>query len=409
MTMRVALLLALTFAATWPVSADIKFEGYGDVRLVLPSGDDDTWLEGGLSKTRFGRADGDGEFRVGEFVGEAMWQVAPDVFAFAGIRYDEDQRTPLDLIEAYVRYRPVSTNAWRWSVKAGAFFPPISFENDEIGWSSTWTLTPSAINTWVGEELRAIGAEAKVELRGSVDTLEVSGALLGWNDPAGVLIDVRGWALHDRPTGLFDDVRLPDAFVASLGGVPPWTSPMFKEIDGRVGYYARAAWKRESWRVEALRYDNRADPAAFDEQFAWRTEFWSAGAEARCDNVVVIAQALAGETELAPFPGFNRIVEFWSVFVLAGWERDQWRLAARAELFGADGTSHMGLDTHLNAVNYGEYGHAFTLAAAWLPEKWLRISAEALFIDSYRPQRRVTGLEADSAEALLQLGARVYF
>src|SRR5258705_9405197 len=60
-------------------------------------------------------------------------------------------------------YRPVSTSAFRWSIKAGAFFPPISLENTEIGWTSPWTLTPSAINAWVGEELRTIGLEGRSE------------------------------------------------------------------------------------------------------------------------------------------------------------------------------------------------------------------------------------------------------
>ena len=58
------------------------------------------------------------------------------------------------------RRRPVS-----WSVKAGAFFPTISLENDDLGWTSPYTLTPSAINSWIGEELRTIGSEAHAALR----------------------------------------------------------------------------------------------------------------------------------------------------------------------------------------------------------------------------------------------------
>ena len=46
-----------------------------------------------------------------------------------------------------------------WSVKTGAFFPTISLENDDLGWTSPYTLTPSAINSWIGEELRTIGSE----------------------------------------------------------------------------------------------------------------------------------------------------------------------------------------------------------------------------------------------------------
>ena len=45
-------------------------------------------------------------------------------------------------------------------MKTGAFFPTISLENDDLGWTSPYTLTPSAINSWIGDELRTIGSEA---------------------------------------------------------------------------------------------------------------------------------------------------------------------------------------------------------------------------------------------------------
>jgi len=408
-----ACLLAVSYvAAAAPVAADFKFEGYGDVRLVLPSNNDETWLEGGLSKTRFGRADDDAVIRIGEIVGEAIWQATPDVMAFASVRYDDDQRSPLDLLEAYVRYRPVSTTAWRWSVKAGAFFPPISLENNEVGWTSRWTLTPSAINTWVGEELRTLGVEAKLELRGTDHTFETNIAVFGWNDPAGILLDLRGWALHDRPTGLFDDVRLPDVLGGMYGNPPaPLFTPMFHEIDDRAGYYARLAWRQDGvGRIEVLRYDNRANPAARDGQVAWRTAFWSAGASAELDAVELLLQGIVGETEVAPTAAFNRVVEFWSAYLLAGWTNDDWRLAARAELFGTDATRNVyATNAHENLPDFGGYGHAFTLSAAWLPADWVRLSGEILYIDSHRPLRLDAGLSARSRETQTQLAARFYF
>jgi hypothetical protein len=401
-----ALTCAALAGATPAIAQEITFQGYVDLRVVAPSDDDDTWLEGGLSKTRFGRDDGDTEVRLGEIVGEVHAQIGNELSAMAVLRYDEDQRTPIDLIEAYARYRPVSTSPLRWSVKAGAFFPPISLENNEIGWTSRWTLTPSAINTWVGEELRTIGAEAQFELRGQNDTFEANVALFGWNDPAGFLIDVRGWALGDRPTGLFDKPRLPDAFISHIGGALSPTTPMFKEIDGRAGYYARAAWRNDDFgRIEVLRYDNRADPAAFDGVFAWRTEFWSVGLQTQVGEFEILTQGMTGETEVAPFPGYDRVVEFWSGYILAGHEFGDWRLAARAELFGSDAT----INDIANDPNYGEHGHAFTFATTWTPREWLRLTGEVLSIDSYRPLRTEDGLPADSRETQVQLGARLSF
>src|SRR5258705_6925122 len=139
-------------------------------------------------------------------------------------------------------YRPVSTSAFRWSIKAGAFFPPISLENTEIGWTSPWTLTPSAINTWVGEELRTIGLEGMLEWRSEVRTIAFMASIYGWNDPAGILVADRGWALHDRVTGLIDRPREPDAIAYATHVPEPLYTYEVLEIDGRPGWYAAASW-----------------------------------------------------------------------------------------------------------------------------------------------------------------------
>ena len=346
---------------------------------------------------------------------EGKWQVDSDLLAVVSLRYEEDQRTPIDALEAYVRYRPVSTSPWRWSVKAGAFFPPISLENDEIGWTSYWTLTPSAINTWVGEELRTIGAEAKVELRGTTDTFEASAAVFAWNDPAGVLIADRGWAMGDLPTGLFDHVRLPDAFSAQIGGPAQLDSPMFKELDDRAGWYAGAKWTNaDLGSVQALYYDNEADASRVrDNVIAWRTEFFSLGAQTKISNVVVLAQALAGETEVKPFWGYDAVTRFWSAYVLAGWECDVWRFAARAEMFGSDQREHYfdfgGSDWENEDGDNGEHGHAFTFAATWAGEEWMRLTTELIFLHSFRRQRDVLGDLASSDQLQIQQSLRLYF
>src|SRR6185295_10665879 len=146
----------------------------------------------------------------------------------------------VDLVEAYFKYRPVSTTPLRWSFKAGAFFPPISLENDGIGWTTPWTLTPSAINSWVGEELRTIGGETTAEWRGQGYEIEATAALFGVNDPAGTLIAEHGWTFGDRPIGLFDRSRLPNATLRPGMRAPIYTMPM-QEIDGRVGWYTGLA------------------------------------------------------------------------------------------------------------------------------------------------------------------------
>ena len=159
--MRKALLAALTAFGACPVAdaADFSIDGYADLRVVFPS-NEVGWLDGGLGKLRYGAEQSNPEFRIAEVVGQGVVQITPGLMAMTVVRYAPEQRTFFDVLEAFVRWRPVSTTPARFTLKAGAFFPPISLENTEIGWTSPWTLTPSAINAWVGEELRTIGAHS---------------------------------------------------------------------------------------------------------------------------------------------------------------------------------------------------------------------------------------------------------
>src|SRR6202012_3136616 len=163
----------------------------------------------GLGKFRYGG--NEGNFRFAEAV--AQGTATLDNFSAVGVvRAEPEQRAGLDLLEAYISYHPSSAGDVSWFGKLGPFFPTISLENDDIGWTSPYTLTPSAINTWIGEELRTIGGEGLLHWRTpDFGTLTLTGAVFCCNDPAGVLMADRGWAMDDRPTGLFERVRLPDA------------------------------------------------------------------------------------------------------------------------------------------------------------------------------------------------------
>ena len=231
--------LAAAALALWCVlptgAVDFQFHALGDARLVFaPS--DDGYLDGGLGKLRYGEDDGHPRAHLGHAIGEGRAQILPELMATATTRLDPDYGPGLDLLEAYLRYRPAPTGAWRWSVKAGAFLPPVSLENDEIGWTSHWTLTPSAIDSWVGAELRVIGAEGTLEWDGADSTVTLIGGLFGDNDPAGVMMADRGWNFDDRVTGLFEKSRLPDAYAALTHQPTPLYTSVYGEIDNQPGW-----------------------------------------------------------------------------------------------------------------------------------------------------------------------------
>jgi hypothetical protein len=404
MAMRKLLCFLVLLVATAPAHAmQFDFTGYADFRLVLPPDGDRTWLKGGLGKLRYGK--GDSDFQFAGAVGDGSLMVTPEILVVAVARVEPRQSALVDLLESYVRYRPVSTTPWRWSLKAGAFFAPFSLENTEIGWSSYWTITPSAINSWFGDELRTIGAEFTLEWRRGEGTLTLLGSGFGANDPAGVLMADRGWAMDDRPTGLFEQPREPDATLILLGETPPDNTPIFKELDDRVGWYAGASWDdSRQWRVEIFRYDNEANPGAHQEDyFAWHTRFWDAGFSDRIGEFTLLSQALTGSTIIAPFPGFISTTDYDAAYALLGWERDDWRIAGRADLFDTRTYNTFGATPALS-----ENGHALTASVSWLPNDWFRLTGEVLSLTSTRDERAILGVDPRQTETQIQLSARFY-
>ena len=403
--MKTCLFVALGFAAglTGADGADFHFNGYADLRLIVPS-TQGSYSYGDLGKLRFGYDDGTTAAQLSDIVGEGRVQILPELMAVATGRINPHYGPALDLIEAYVRYRPVSTNAWRWSVKVGAFFPPGSLENDQLGWTSAWTITPSAINSWVGYELRTIGAEGKLEWRRDDGTLALTGALFGWNDPAGVLIADRGWSLDDRVSGLFEHERIPNTAAIAQHKTPPIYAEEFRELDNRPGWYLDLSWEPAGiGRFELMRYDNNADPTVLGGgQIAWHTSYWNAGYRTQIDNLTLLAQAMTGSTVIQPRPTFRAATNFSAAYVLAGLDLDPWRLAARFDLFR----------THTNATfpsPLSEDGSAVTLDVTWWARSWLQLTGEAIVLDSTRPQRTLVGDPAHDTERQLQFLARIYF
>jgi len=272
------LMLALFCASASVAQAlDFSWHGYGDIRLVAAP-KETSWLYGGLSKFRYGGSD---VLHVAEGLVQATATLDDNVSLIGVLRAEPVDRNVINPLEAYLSWHTAADDkGLSWSAKAGAFFPTISLENDDLGWASPYTLTPSAINTWIGEELRTIGGEGTLRWNSQdAGTFSVVGALLCCNDPAGILLADRGWVMDDRPTGLFERLRLPDASIKIFRQVPPQRTGEFDEIDGSMGWYAGLTWSMAGvGKISVLRYDNDADPAAHTARdTSWDTRFWSAG------------------------------------------------------------------------------------------------------------------------------------
>jgi len=409
--MPLMVLAAFIVAAEARAQPEFQLRGLLDLRLAFTD-EARSWQERGLGKTRFG-ADASGEGRTllrAEAAAVAQARLAWDLTAVAHLAADTQQRQALDVVEAFVAYKPAPTSMIRFRAKVGAFFPPVSLENTSLAWTSPFTISSSAINTWVGEELRTIGAEGTAAAAFDTGEASLTAAVFGFNDPVGSLLAWRGWAVHDREGGLLEHLPLPRLPGFELNGSAPGQADAVRpyvELDDRPGYYVGASWAGDNGlKLRALWYDNRA-PARFfiNQQYDWRTQFAALGAAYSLgDDTEFVAQAMTGNTKMAVFPTFTVVdADFASVSALASRAWGRHRLAARLEYFEVTDRDFTGDDPN------GERGRAATLAYVYRPDDDRRITLELLNVRSTRPARANLRLPARANETLIQLSYRRFF
>jgi hypothetical protein len=401
MTLRNSLgLLACTTALMLAVpNAKAEVEASIDLRLVDSNGRN-SFMDGGFGKLRYDDADSGLQMARARFAWRdsigGNWHANVDLSAWS-----LNDKNPIDVTEAWLEWRPVPQSAWRSNFKLGAFFPPISFEHRAPGWSNPYTISSSALNTWVGEELRTIGAAYELEHLGIASggqwDFGAHAALYGWNDPAGVIVGYRGWAMHDRHTPLFGRIGT-YAFGTRTQRV------LFSEIDNKVGLHYGAYAKHDSGlELRALRYDNRADPAAIKpsiEDYAWRTRFNSLGLRYDAPHgTTLIAQWLLGDTAFGP--GSHDIWTMKASFVMAAQSIGKHRVAARYDNFMTR------QDRTVFFSKGWEQGKAWTVAWTWRFNDHAEIVTEWMEIDSRYNKRRAIGEAPAAEERSLQLALRL--
>ena len=370
-----------------------------DLRLVDSDGRT-SFLDDGLGKLRFD-ADHDG-VQLGRL--RAAWnQPLGEVFTahVEASRWDDGDKNPIDLTDAYLESRPYPRAGWRSRVRLGAFYPPLSLESRTAGWETPYTITPSAIGSWIGEEIRTIGLEGQLEWLGTRQghdfDVQLDGAVFGWNDPAGTMLADHGFALHDRQTTLFGRV----------GGVQ--TDPakprkeLFHEIDGRAGYYVGAQARYLDRAVlNLLHYDNRGDPtrqATELRDMAWHTRFDAVALRMETgDEWTLLVQALKGDTAIDPFRLLLWEFDSRSALLAKRWGRHE--LAARYDDFEIE------FDQHPKWAG-SESGHAWTAAWSFERDDRWRFALEWLRVASNVPARTAEfGESAFAAETRIELSAR---
>lgn len=414
---RIAIALALLGAAS-AGAAPFEVRGFlrgAAARFESPVG----FLDGGFGKLEAGSESAETDSATGEARLALDWEpvVGWRVFVHGVARHDAEaleSGSGSGLLEAFVEHRRGWGEGHELAISAGQFFLPVSRENVDRLWTSPYTLTLSALNSWVAEELRPIGLDAAwSRTTASGQRVQLAATVFGGNDTSGTLLAWRGFALHDRPTptGRFVPLpalpALPEQFPAqSWRGSRAFGS----DLDGRPGFAGRLRWDAPGGRglLQATGFVNRGDRALHGDEYAWDTDVrFLAGETDLPLGLRLVAEWATGETRMgfAPpgGPSPARVdVDFDAAYALLTRRWGPLRATVRYDHFETrDRDATAGDDNR-------ERGHAWTVALLTEAGAHWRFGVEALDLEAERPAARsVDGADPDGRS--LRFEARYHF
>lgn len=399
------LLIAALRAQAAPNEPGLFTHGLTDVQYAW-SDSERSWLDRGPDKLRFDETD-QGDLQLGRLGLELGYAFDLQSVLKLEANYYLDPESSLELTEAYFQHKTLGTGNWRSRYKAGVFYPAISMENTGPLWTSPYTISSSAINTWLGEELRTVGAEGRWTWTGdaynrSKHRVSLFAAMFVSNDTLGAMISWRGWSVHDRQTGVNGTLPIRELPAIVYADHSREFEP-FMEIDDRPGFYGGVEWDYDRrLKLQVMYYDNRADDTIRqDDQYGWRTRFGQLGFHWQpADGWDVLGQFMRGRTIMVEDVVIN---DFESGYLLAAKSWGPHRLAARVEYFRVIDLD--GNDFDLNR----EDGDSQTLSYSRLFGRGWKLSLEATRFFSDYAARRHFGEQERRSEHELLVSLRYYF
>lgn len=405
--------LALGLLAAQPAWAEADLfsrdtvSGLIDLRAAVADGEEG-WPERSYGKLRYG---GSGEGARGHAdIAEAhlVWRprLSWSWSATVDFTYQPDQDHGVDLGEVIVAYKS-APGPTRYAARIGLMYPPVSLEHSGAAWTVTDSITPSAINSWIGEEVKVIGAEGTVRRAFGDHELAATAAVFGYDDTSGTLLTIRGWALHDLKATAWGDFPLPpmSPFMRTKQAAD---SKSLDEIDRRVGYYGRLEWRPPGpVSLEAFYYDNAGNRTGVEhKQWAWETRFLNLGATWQLDERTrIVAQAMNGETLM----GFRMPGGYWidagfsSGYLLASRTFGDSAITGRLDVFAIRDRTYKAIDDN------AEEGWAAMLAWRRPLSDHATFLLEAIHVSSDRPGRVYMGVGPEQAQSAVQSSLRLAF
>jgi hypothetical protein len=395
--MRSSLLPAILCAVALPVfaqSSSFQLHGFITARGVRVKAQP-SWTEAGFGRFDVGAASPDDHRTVNIEVAQlgADWTPTSWLALHAdGLGRREPSGTKgrrAGLVQAYA---DLYNDHWR--LRLGNFWLPTSRENTGPLWTSPYTITYSALNTWIGEEFRPTGAD----LQFSPNFYLAFGATaFRGNDTTGTEIAARGWTLGNRLTVYNEPLPLP----------PPdtTTKPITHDLDHQNGYAERIRLQLpERAMLQVAHIDNRAEMRPeIDGQTPWRTRFNVVGATVGPSSPTTVSAEWSSGSTAVGFPGGSYKLDFEAAYVLLSRKAGPDRWTARFDRFSTKSDVRQAYDSSY------EKGHAITVA--WLHDvnAHLRAGVEYARVKGDRVGLEETYINPDTGGSTITVELRYGF
>jgi hypothetical protein len=350
--MRTTLAFLLLGVATTSGAQSLQVHGYLAAREIYVNAQP-SWLQDGVGRFDVG-ADNPDDHRLVNVDSAQLgldWTPASWLLLHAdGVARREQSGSEGKRAGIVQAYADVFNEHWR--VRAGEFWLPTSRENTDPLWTSKYTITYSALNSWIAQEVRPIGAD----LQWSPSFyLTVGGTAFRGNDTMGTALAARGWTLGNYLTTYDEKIPLP--------GYGMNVRPIGADLDNKNGYSERVRLALpERAMIQAAHIDNRAPiiPGDLKGQTPWQTRFNVVSADAGSMGPTTLAAEWAYGSTAVGFPGGSFTMDFDTEYLLASHKFGHERLSARVERFSTRDASHPAND------GAREHGRAWTVA--WMHE-----------------------------------------
>jgi len=268
------------------------------------------------------------------------------------------------LVEAFLR-KEWGDQQSGWGLQTGLAGSPFSLEHTGPAWTPEYTISASALDNWLWEEISVAGVEGEwwhVGTRGPRLGIVVGGGF--GPDQLGRLLALRGWVIADGLSGYNADLPLPNGTRTDI----------FDERDDRPAAYALVTISdpRERGSIKVGYFDNRGDQNA---DGSWNTHFTTIGAVLHpLSNLDVVVQYLDGTALVRDTTNDSSLRAFYA---LISFHHRSQRATVRYDEF------HLGdLDGGNSTAERGD-----GITAAYSLEWGLRhrIAVEYTWLDSTRP------------------------